>query len=100
MKFYYIFKGQNATCGTPHKTTGLMNMHGDLIAFSTEEKRDAFFNGYYDYNNPSTVLTKCTANTCRRFFLGMSWVQQKEYIDMHVDACVDDVYHLWLTHIN
>jgi hypothetical protein len=96
MTKYYIFKGQHATCGTPHMTTGLLSTYGDLIAFSTKEKRDSFFKEYYDYNNPSTVLTKCTANTCRKFFLGMSWHNMREYIDMYVDICVDDVYHLWL----
>lgn len=91
-KYYYIWKGQNATIGTPHPQTGLLNMYGDLIAFSSKKKRDRFYNEYYD-NNPSVRLYKCSRTTCREYFLGWSVREMNEYIDHIVDDYVDNAYN-------
>lgn len=69
-KYFYIWKGQNATCGRPNPLTGRLNMYGDLLAFTSKSKRDQFYNEYYD-NNPSVKLYKCNKKSARKFFLGM-----------------------------
>ena len=94
MKNFYIFMGQNATCGTPHPVTGNLNMHGDLIAFSTKEKRDHFFDEY-NPNRAGIELTKCTDKTCRKFFRGMTVYHMQENI-RYIDQCVDEAYTGWI----
>ena len=97
---YYIFKGQSATCGTPHPSTGRCNTYGDLIAFTSKDKRDHFFDEYYDHNNPSTLLTKCGKSTYRQFFLGMSVYQMQVYVNGHVNAAADETYNNWMISLN
>tara|TARA_R110000787_G_scaffold238697_1_gene344917 strand:- start:5 stop:301 length:297 start_codon:yes stop_codon:yes gene_type:complete len=97
---YYIFKGLNATCGAPHSTTGLLNTYGDLIAFTSKDKRDHFFDEYYDHNNPSTVMIKCGKSTYRQFFLGMSVYQMQVYVNGHVNAAADETYNNWMMSLN
>tara|TARA_R110000851_G_scaffold217502_1_gene370463 strand:+ start:864 stop:1169 length:306 start_codon:yes stop_codon:yes gene_type:complete len=96
MKKYYVFKGLNSTCGTPHPSTGLFNIYGDLIAFTSKVERDHFFDDYFDCNNHRLSLAKCSATTCRQFFLGMSVHQMREHIEMIVDAEADEVYNNWM----
>tara|TARA_R110000772_G_scaffold137964_1_gene246912 strand:- start:277 stop:573 length:297 start_codon:yes stop_codon:yes gene_type:complete len=97
---YYVFKSQNATCGTPHPKTGLLNTYGDLIAFTTKGKRDHFFDEYWDCNNIWTQLIKCNTATCRQFFLGMSVHHMREHIEMVVDAAADEACNNWMISLN
>ena len=68
--YYYAFKGQNATWGSPNPKTGRCNTFGELKAFTTRAKRDEYcdnirLDGY-------EFARKCNKKTARGFFLGMS----------------------------
>lgn len=67
---FFVWVGQNATIGTPHRQTGCMSMYGDFIAFSSKDQRDEYHDNFrsngYDY------CKKCTGNTGRKYKLGLS----------------------------
>ena len=90
MTNYYAFKGQNASCGKPNQTTGLYNTYGDLIAFSSKEKRDYFVENYYG-NNPSEFVVSANKKQARGYCLGMSVRNYEEYLH-YVDSNVDELY--------
>ena len=82
---YYVFKGQNATFGNPNLITGLRSTFGELISFSTMQKRDRFYNEYYD-NNPGVFVIKCNKSSARQYMSG-STVQ--DYNEM-LERCAQD----------
>lgn len=89
-KYFYAFKGQNATTGTPNIKTGLMSYYGDIITFSSRAKRDRFFDEYYS-NNPSEYVAKCNKSTARQYCLGMSVYDFNEYM-RYVESLADEHY--------
>lgn len=70
-KKYYAWVGQNATCGTPHPTTGRMSMYGDNYVFDNKAERDEYVDNYID-NNPSVFAVKCSYRELRGYNLGCS----------------------------
>ena len=97
MKNYYVFKGQNDTCGAPNRLTGLMSVHGDIIAFSTKEKRDRYYNEYYSQNNPSEFVRKCNKFTARSYCLGQStysFSDYMKYVDMNADEHYESYFRV------
>lgn len=89
MSNYYCFKGQNATTGSPNTQTGCMSMYGDILAFSTKQKRDKFVAEYYG-NNPSVFVRKCNKKTARGYCLGMSMYTFKEYMQYVLQNADED----------
>ena len=68
--YCFVWVGQNATTGTPNRITSNMSLYGDFIAFKDKQSRDQYYDNFrsngYDY------CVKCTANTGRKFKLGLS----------------------------
>ena len=88
-KNFYAYLGQNATTGTPHPVTGRMSMHGDIIAFSTIEKRDQFVAEYSDINK---YAEKCNRKTAREYCQGMAVSNFNEWVLDNADRNVDEHY--------
>jgi len=89
-KNFYAYVGQNATIGTPHPVTGRLSMYGDIIAFSTIEKRDQFVAEYSDTNK---YAEKCNRKTAREYCQGMTVANFKEWVLDNADSNVDEHYN-------
>ena len=81
-KAFLAFVGQNATCGTPHPTTGRMSTHGYLIAFSKRSDRDQFCK-QFGCDTQRFVRT-CNKETARRFYLGTSISTYNDILDQAI----------------
>lgn len=91
MRYFYAFKGQNATCGSTNERTGRKSTYGDVIAFSTRARRDSYVAAYFD-NNADVFVKSCNKGTARQYTLGMSVGAHNEYM-AHVDYNVDEAYN-------
>ena len=92
-KVHFCYVGQNATCGIPHPQTGLHNMFGDIIAFSSRAKRDRFVDEYYSQSSPSVYAEKCNRSSARKYCLGQSMYDFQTYtINMALGA-IDESYN-------
>ena len=89
---FFAFIGQNASTGTPHPQTGNYSQYGDIIAFSTIEKRDEFVDEYYNQNNPSEYAEKCNRSSARGYCLGMSVADFNDYVIDQAISCIDEHY--------
>lgn len=89
-KNFYAYVGQNATTGTAHATTGKFSMYGDIIAFSTIDKRDQFVAEYSDTNN---YAEKCNRNTARKYCLGITVENFNDWVIGGADRNVDEHYN-------
>ena len=79
-KVYYLFAGQNATTGTPHKITGHYNLYGRIYAFSSKAVRDTVYN-HLDGRNAQEKIVKGGKAIMRSFCLGWSMLDFTDYLD-------------------
>ena len=87
-KRFYVWLGQNATCGEPNMITGRLSRFGDVLIFSTKAKRDAFIEDYYDPNGNKRAVAG-SKKDMRGYNLGMSVRAFEEYISyLTVDEAV------------
>lgn len=79
-KRFFVWVGQNATTGNANKSTGRYSMFGDVLEFSTKEKRDEFVSDYYDPNNNEYAVAG-GIKKMRGYCLGMTVDDFEEYIE-------------------
>lgn len=79
MKKYFLFIGQNATCGSPNRITGKMSTYGETYRFDSTATRNYFL----DKRQPSIndqVIVAGGADAMRRFHLGSAVADFKEQL--------------------
>lgn len=91
-KYFYAFVGQNATIGTPNQFSGNYSYVGELVAFSTRQKRDHFVNEYYDQNGSCFCVKTNKHSAKSEFCAGMSRYLYDQYL-LEVDQNVDESYN-------
>lgn len=79
-KTYYLFVGQNATCGSPNKVTGHYSVYGRIYAFSSKSERDTVYN-HLDGRNAQQKIVKGGRSVMRSFCLGWSMIDFNGYLD-------------------
>ena len=72
-KYHYVFVGQHATTGTPHKQTGRMSNYGGYVAFKNKADAIRYAEEYYNPNNFYEFAKHGTVNTLRKYSLGDTW---------------------------
>lgn len=97
IKLHYAFVGQlHTTSGTPHKTTGSYSRYGNIVAFSSRQKRDHFVNEYYDRSNPSTVAITTNYKSAKSLYCaGMTQKEYDSYMLEYVITEVDQSYNIY-----
>ena len=85
--YFYAWRGQNATTGSPHSQTGRMSMFGQFVKFRNRKQRDQFVDEFYS-QNPSEFAVKCNINSGRKYCLG--WSVEDYYQELHRLDCSDD----------
>jgi hypothetical protein len=74
---FFAWVGQNGTYGQPHPVTGNYSRYGKYFAFASKAERDAFVDGYHDFNG-NNYAVRCTVRTGRQYSLGMAVWQYVE----------------------
>lgn len=75
-----VFVGQNASTGTPNRTTGRMSTYGEMYKFNSR-KNAIEFAEKNDTGNASCVSVVGTRNTIRKYNFGISVANYNEHID-------------------
>jgi hypothetical protein len=84
MRFYaFQFQsGANTTTGQPNPTTGHFSTAGDLVVFSTREKRDAWVRrGRATSAMRGNCRYAVTAKEARTLHLGMTMDEYNSYVE-------------------
>lgn len=90
MKIYYVWVGRNATTGQPHDRTGRMNRYGDLLAFSSMENRNLYFERFYNDNPLIFAVATNGQEAKRKYCAGMTQSNFDEYLRT-VNLDIDDL---------
>ena len=65
---YFVFDGENATTGTPNRTTGRLSNFGSMLKFNSKEAAALYVENYCGYG----ICKAGTARSLRKYNLGMS----------------------------
>jgi hypothetical protein len=69
----------NCTYGTPHKTTGRYDKHGELKLFKTKAERDLYCDQYNHHYNMYPVKTN-KRDAKAKYFAGCTQAQFNDYL--------------------
>lgn len=94
IKLHYAFIGQlHTTAGTANKRTGSYSKYGNIVAFSSRQKRDHFVSDYYNSSNPYYVAVATNYKTAKsKYCAGMTQKDYDDYMLNYVIANVDQEY--------
>lgn len=77
---YFVFKGQNASTGTPNKNTGNMSFYGSVYRFKTK-KRAVEWAEENDTGYTGCLVVSGTAKKMREYCLGSTMESFIDYLN-------------------
>ena len=86
MKYFYIFKGQRASIGTPNRITGRLSTYGRYYRFKSNADRQKYIDDY----RGSDFIAKVNKKSGRRYSLGCSVYAYEEDLECSPLLCYDE----------
>jgi len=85
-KYYYAFKGQNASTGDPNPITGRMSFWGEILCFDSAKDRKKYIE-LKESCYAQDILVAGSKSSLRKYCLGMSVANYNDYLkDVTVDS--------------